>query len=94
MEITYGQSGEAQLLTQMMQSWKEPYRTRLGQLVRGCTLEYTVWKGRKIEDTILPLARMRVSVPNPIPRQPSEVEIVWSKFAMKRLEMEQEYKRL
>ena len=37
---------------------------------------------------------MRVSIPNPIPEQPSEVDIVRSKFASKRLEMEQKYKKL
>ena len=37
---------------------------------------------------------MRVSIPNPIPEQPSEVDIVRSEFASKRLEMEQKYKKL
>ena len=94
LEITYGQSGETQLLAQMMQSWKELYRIKMGQLVGGCTPEYTVWKGQKIEDIVLPPARMRVSIPDHIPKQPSEVDIVWLEFTSERLEMEQKYLRL
>ena len=37
---------------------------------------------------------MRTSVPNPIPKQPSEVDIVRSEFVSKRLEMERRYMRL
>ena len=37
---------------------------------------------------------MRVSIPDTIPKQPSEVDIVWSEFASKRLEIEQKYIRL
>ena len=37
---------------------------------------------------------MRVFVPDPIPKQLSEVDIVRSEFASERLEMEQKYKRL
>ena len=37
---------------------------------------------------------MRVSVPDPIPKQLSEVDIVRSEFVSKRLEMEQKYKKL
>ena len=37
---------------------------------------------------------MRVSILNPIPKQLSKVDIVRSKFASERLEMEQKYKRL
>ena len=77
-----------------MQAWKDPHRTRLGQLIGGCTPEYTVWREHKIQDTVLPLARMRVFVPDPIPKQLSEVDIVRSEFASKRLEMEQKYKKL
>ena len=47
-----------------------------------------------IEDTVLPPTRMRISVSNPIPKQPSEMDIVRLKFASKRLEMEQKYKKL
>ena len=77
-----------------MQAWKDPHRTRLGQLIGGCTPEYTIWQGQKIEDTIFPPTRMRISVPNPIPKQLSEVDIVRSEFASKRLEMERKYKKL
>ena len=42
LEITYGQSGETQLLSQIMQAWKDPHRMRLGQLVEGYTPEYIV----------------------------------------------------
>ena len=78
----------------MMQAWKNPHRMRLGQIVGGCTLEYTVWRRQKIEDAVPFLVRMQVSVLNPAPIQPSEVEIVRSEFASKRLEMEQKYLRL
>ena len=37
---------------------------------------------------------MRVSVPNPIPKKLSEVDIVRSEFVLERLEMEQKYKML
>ena len=43
---------------------------------------------------VLPPAKMKVSIPNPIPEQPSEVDIIRSKFASERLEMEQKYKKL
>ena len=94
LKVTYGKPEEAQLLNQIMQAWKDPHRTRLGQLIRGCVLEYTVWRGQKIEDTILLLARMRVFVRDYIPKQLSEVDIVRSEFASKRLEMERKYKKL
>ena len=94
LEITYGKLEEAQLLSQIMQSWKDPHRTRLGQLIGGCTLEYTVWRRQKIEDTVLPPTRMKVSISDPIPKQLSEIDIVRSEFASKRLEMELKYKRL
>ena len=42
LEFEYGQLGQAQLLNQMLQTWKDPHRMRLGQIVRGCTPEYTV----------------------------------------------------
>ena len=35
LEIIYGQSRDAQLLSQIMQAWKDPHRTRLGQLIEG-----------------------------------------------------------
>ena len=43
---------------------------------------------------VLPPAKMRVSVPDLIPEQPSEVDIVRSEFASKRFEMERKYKKL
>ena len=43
---------------------------------------------------VLPPAKMRVSVPDPIPEQPSEVDIVRSEFTSERLETEQKYKKL
>ena len=88
MEITYGKPEEAQLLSQAMQAWKNPYRTRLGQLIRGYTLKYTVWRGQKIEDPVLLLTRMKISLLDLIPKQLSEVDIVRSEFALERLEME------
>ena len=30
LEITYGQLGDAQVLSQIMQAWKDPHKTRLG----------------------------------------------------------------
>ena len=45
LEITYGKYEEAQMLSQIMQAWKDPHRIRLGQLIGGCTLKYTVWRG-------------------------------------------------
>ena len=68
LKITYGKLEEAQLLIQIMQAWKDPYRTRLDQLIGGYTLKYTVWREQKIEDTVLPPTRMRVFVSNPIPK--------------------------
>ena len=78
----------------MMQSWKESHKTRLGQLVGGRTLEYTIWRRQKIENMALPPIKMRISVPDPIPRPLSEVNIVRLEFTSERLEMEQKYKRL
>ena len=83
----YGQPGQAQLLNQMMRAWKDLYRMRLGQIVRGCTPEYTVWRGQKIEDSVPPLGRMRVSIPDPVLIQPSEVKIVRLEFVSERLEI-------
>ena len=94
LEITYDQSEKTQVLSQVMQAWKNPHRPRLGQLIGGCTPKYTVWKRQKIEDMVLPLAKMKVLIPDPIPEQPSEVDIVRSEFASERLEMEQKYKKL
>ena len=48
----------------------------------------------RVEDTIFFPARMRVSVPDPIPKQLSEVDIVRSEFASERLEIERKYKKL
>ena len=47
-----------------------------------------------MEDTVCPPVKMRVPVPDPIPKQLSEVDIVRSKFTSERLEMEQKYKKL
>ena len=94
LEITYGKPEEAQLLSQIMQVWKDPHKMRLGKLIEGCTLEYTVWRGQKIEDTVSLPARMRISVPDPIPKQLSKVDIVRSEFASERLKMERKYKML
>ena len=78
----------------MMQAWKDSHKMILGQIVEGCTSKYTVWRGQKIKDTVLPSARMQVLVPDPVPPQPSEVEIVRLEFTSERLEMEQKYLRL
>ena len=75
LEFEYGQSGQAQLLNQMMLTWKDPHRMRLGQIVRGCTPEYTVWRRQKIEDVVPLSDRMQVSVSNPVPVQPSEIKL-------------------
>ena len=63
-------------------------KIRSGQLIEGYTLKYTIWREHKIQDTIFPSIRMRVSVLDPIPKQLSEVDIVRSKFALERLKME------
>ena len=80
LEITYDQSKKIQVLSQIMQAWKDPHRTRLGQLIEGCTSEYTIWRRQKIEDMVHPPARMRVSVSDFIPKQLSEVDIVRSEW--------------
>ena len=36
-KISYDQSDKIQMLSQVMQAWKEPHQTRLNQLVEGCT---------------------------------------------------------
>ena len=82
------------MLSQIIQAWKDPHRTRLGQLIGGCTLKYTIWRRQKIKDTVFFPARMKVSVTDPIPKQLSEVDIVRSEFALERLEKERKYKRL
>ena len=82
------------MLSQIMQAWKDPHRARLGQLIGGCTLEYTVWRGQKIEDTVFLLTRMRVFVSDPISKQISKVDIVRSEFASKRLGMKHKYEKL
>ena len=43
---------------------------------------------------VLPLIRIGVPIPDPIPKQLLEVDIVRSKFALKRMKMEQKYKML
>ena len=67
---------------------------RLGQIVGGCTPKYTIWRRQKIEDAVPLPVRMQVSVPDPAPMQPSEVEIIKLEFAFERLKMEQKYLRL
>ena len=94
LELTYGQPGQVQLLSQMMQAWKDLHRMRLGQIVGGCTLEYTVWSRQKIEDKVFFPDRMQIPIPNPVLVQPSEIEIIRLEFAFERLEMEQKYLRL
>ena len=42
LEITYGKPEKAQILSQITQAWKDPHKTRLGQLIEGCTPEYIV----------------------------------------------------
>ena len=78
----------------MVLTWKDPHRIRLDQIVGECISEYTIWKRKKIEDTIPLPIRMQVSVSDLAPMQPSEVEIVRSEFAFERLEMKQKYLRL
>ena len=94
LELEYGQLGQAQLLNQMMLTWKDPRRMRLGQIVGGCTPEYTVWRRQKNKDVVPLPYRMQVSVPVPVPMQPSEMEIIRSEFAFERSKMKQKYLRL
>ena len=93
-EVSYDQSDKIQVLSHVMQAWKEPYRTRLSQLVGGCTPEYIVWRRQKVEDAVPLPNRIQVPIPDPVPVQPSEIEIVRAEFASERLEMEQKYLRL
>ena len=93
-EITYDQSEKTRVLSQVMQTWKEPHRIRLRQLVGGCTPKYTVWRRQKIEDTVSLPNRMQVPIPDPIPIQPSEIKIIKVEFASERSKMEQMYLRL
>ena len=37
LELEYGQPGQAQLLSQMMLTLKDPHKMRLGQIVGECT---------------------------------------------------------
>ena len=67
---------------------------RLSQIVRGCTLEYTIWRRQKIEDTVSFPNRMQIPISDPDPEQPSKIEIIKLEFASERLEMEQKYLRL
>ena len=94
LELEYGQPGQAQLLSQMLQTWKEPHIIRLGQLVEGCTPEYTVWRRQKIEDAVPLPNKMQVPILDPIPVQPLEIEIIQAEFASERLEMKQKYLKL
>ena len=93
-KITYDQSEKTQMLSEVMQAWKDPQRTRLNQLVRGCTPKYIVWRRQKIEDTISLPNRMQVPILYPVPIQSSEIEIIRAEFAFERSEMEQKYLRL
>ena len=70
---------------------KEPHRTRLNQLVGGCTLEYIVWRRQKVENAVSCLDRMQVSIPDPVPVQPSDIEIIRAEFAFEKSEMERKY---
>ena len=54
----------------------------------------TVLRRQKIENAFPLPIRMQVSVPNFVPMQPSELEIIISEFAFERLKMEQKYLRL
>ena len=80
-EITYDQSERTRMFSQVMQAWKDLQRTRLSQLVGGCTPEYTVWRRQKIKDIVSLLDRMQVPIPYPIPVQPSEIKIIRAEFA-------------
>ena len=42
LEIAYGKLEEVQLFSQVIQTWKDPHRTMLGQLIGGCTPKYTI----------------------------------------------------
>ena len=66
----------------------------MGQIVEGCTSKYTIWREHKIEDAVPLSAIMRVLIPNPVPIQPSKVEIIKLEFASERLEIEKKYLRL
>ena len=85
---------KTQVLSQVMQVWKDPHRIRLSQLVGGCTPEYTIWRRQKIKDAISFPDKMQVPISDPILVQPSEIEIIRSEFASKRSKMEQKYLRL
>ena len=37
-------TGASSLLNQIMLTWKDPHKMRLGQIVGGCTPEYTIWR--------------------------------------------------
>ena len=78
----------------MLQTWKDPHRMRLGQIVEGCTPEYTVLRRRKVEDIVPYPNRMQVPILDPVPVQPSEIEIIRAEFAFEKSEMERKYLRL
>ena len=67
---------------------------RLGQIVGGCTPEYTIWRRQKIEDAVPFLDRIQVPISDPVPVQPLEIEIIRSEFTFERSKMEQKYLRL
>ena len=69
LEFEYGQPGQAPLLNQMMLTWKDLHRMRLGQIVGGCTPKYTIWRRQKIEDAVPLSVKMQVSILNPTPIQ-------------------------
>ena len=82
------------MLSQVMQAWKDPQRTRLSQLLESCTSEYTIWRRQKIEDAVPLSNRMQVPIPDPVPVQPSEIEIIRVEFAFERSKMKQKYLKL
>ena len=82
------------MLSQVMQAWKDPHRTRLSQLVGGCTLEYIIWRRQKIEDAVSLPDRIQVPIPDPVLVQLSKIEIIRLEFAFERSKMERKYLRL
>ena len=93
-EFMYGQSREIKEVNHLVFAWKHPHWMRLGNILEKVTPEYVVWRSKKIEDIVLLPSRMKVPTLDPPPRQPYETEIVRSKFAIERLEIEQKYKSL
>ena len=61
---------------------------RLGQIVGGCTPEYTIWRRQKIKDIVPLLDRMQVSVSDSVLVQLSKIEIIRLEFAFERSKIE------